>query len=308
MPSQGEIDLLQELLVAHRKTLATLLIQQAEHTEAHTPPATVHAIRKARGEIRQIKAELRSWNIFVEDIRIDEIGTTSGASDASTTAEQLLARLSDVPSSSEIATSSPAATHSALSPGAPIYIENFAQGAKHWPVGDSSDANKVMHTSVSDGAYRLELTNIGGYSTGIDSLIPERENFDLETSMRLLNGPQGTIYGINFGLNRQQVYNVVFRKDGSYKFGMWSFVRREPEIIQDWAHPISSNSNDVTTLRLKVAGKKARIYVNGDDVIGEDLPLGQSYSKGRIGIAVTIAKDSTAIIEMLTFKVKLLAT
>ena len=126
--------------------------------------------------------------------------------------------------------------------------------------------------------------------------------------MRLLDGPQDAVYGINFGLNANSVYNVVFKKDGRYKLGMWSFVERKPEVMQNWAYPISDNTNDITTLRLRVSGKKARIYINGDDVLGQAVALGEAYSKGRIGIAVTIDKGSLATIEVLTFKVTLLGT
>lgn len=72
MPSQEEIDRQQQLLDAHRATLAILLAQQARHTRAYTPPATEHGIREARAEIERAKRTLRGWGIAVEDQPDDE--------------------------------------------------------------------------------------------------------------------------------------------------------------------------------------------------------------------------------------------
>jgi hypothetical protein len=57
----------QKLLMTHRRTLAILLEQQAQHTTAYVPTSIVHGIAEARDHIRQIKATLHSWGVTVDD-------------------------------------------------------------------------------------------------------------------------------------------------------------------------------------------------------------------------------------------------
>ena len=63
---------LQEQLVAHRRTLATLLRQVATHTAAYAPPAQISGIVEARREIARLKAALRNAGVVIEDQAGDE--------------------------------------------------------------------------------------------------------------------------------------------------------------------------------------------------------------------------------------------
>lgn len=59
-------------LAAERERLADQLMQQSEHGQSWTPPVLRNDIRKARAEIRRIKAILRSLGIACEDYPDDE--------------------------------------------------------------------------------------------------------------------------------------------------------------------------------------------------------------------------------------------
>ena len=72
MRDQEEIDQQQELLAAHRRTLAQYLLQQAALGVAHTPPAVAQGIHAARAEIRRIKRILRGWRVQVVNYPDDE--------------------------------------------------------------------------------------------------------------------------------------------------------------------------------------------------------------------------------------------
>jgi hypothetical protein len=72
MPSQEDIANQQELLAAHRRTLAEYLKQQALISELYTPPSIVHGIDDARADIRRVKDILRGWSVPVEDHPDDE--------------------------------------------------------------------------------------------------------------------------------------------------------------------------------------------------------------------------------------------
>src|SRR5690349_8473198 len=71
MPSQEEIKQQQDLLAAHRRTLAHSLKQQALLGIAQTPPGVVHGIEEAREQIRRVKSVLRGWGVPVEDLPDD---------------------------------------------------------------------------------------------------------------------------------------------------------------------------------------------------------------------------------------------
>lgn len=62
----------QQLLAAHRATLAVYVRQQATLGSAYTPPGVVNGIAEARAAIRQAKVALRGWGVAVEDLPNDE--------------------------------------------------------------------------------------------------------------------------------------------------------------------------------------------------------------------------------------------
>ncbi|MDQ2995510.1 MAG: hypothetical protein M3R61_00420 [Chloroflexota bacterium] len=70
--SQEDIDEQQELVTAHRRTLAVYLRRLAKLGDAHAPPEISHGIREARNGIRHVKATLRGWGVASGDHPDDE--------------------------------------------------------------------------------------------------------------------------------------------------------------------------------------------------------------------------------------------
>jgi hypothetical protein len=70
--SQEDINEQQELLEAHRRTLAVCLRRLAKLSDAHAPPDVSHGIHEARAGIRHIKATLRGWGQVIADHPDDE--------------------------------------------------------------------------------------------------------------------------------------------------------------------------------------------------------------------------------------------
>lgn len=68
MPDAETIAAQKELLAAHRRTLAHLLRQAAQHGGvAFAPPAMANGIAEARAGIQRSKDALRGWGVAVED-------------------------------------------------------------------------------------------------------------------------------------------------------------------------------------------------------------------------------------------------
>jgi len=72
MPHAEDIAAQQELLATYRRTLHHFLKQRALAGEMLIPPNVTHGIDEARRNIRQIKSNLRSWGVPVDDLPIDE--------------------------------------------------------------------------------------------------------------------------------------------------------------------------------------------------------------------------------------------
>ena len=72
MPTEEDIAHQQELLAAHRRTLAQYLKQQALISELFTPPAISHGIDEARANIQRVKSTLSAWGIPIEDLPDDQ--------------------------------------------------------------------------------------------------------------------------------------------------------------------------------------------------------------------------------------------
>lgn len=72
MLSPEEIAEQEQLLAAHRHTLAIYLKQQAEIGHAYSPPALISGIDEARSNIRRIKAALKGTGVEVAEDPDDE--------------------------------------------------------------------------------------------------------------------------------------------------------------------------------------------------------------------------------------------
>jgi hypothetical protein len=72
MPSPEDIADQQDLLAAHRRTLAQYLKQRALIGAAFEPPAVGHGIDETRASIRRVKDILRGWDVPVADHPDDE--------------------------------------------------------------------------------------------------------------------------------------------------------------------------------------------------------------------------------------------
>src|SRR5215212_2151394 len=77
MPDQDTITNQLELLHTHRRTLHQLLKQEAQIGEAFIPPALANGIADARDEIARLKADLRRWDVRVEDEPADAVEETA---------------------------------------------------------------------------------------------------------------------------------------------------------------------------------------------------------------------------------------
>src|SRR5262245_40787212 len=68
MPNPEEIEQQRDLLATHRRSLAHLLKQAAQHGgEVFAPPQTANGIAEARANIQHVKDVLRGWGVGIDD-------------------------------------------------------------------------------------------------------------------------------------------------------------------------------------------------------------------------------------------------
>jgi len=72
MPTQDDIERQQQILDAHRATLAHYLIQRARLGADYAPPGVTNGINEARAGIRLCKSVLVGWGIDIENLPDDE--------------------------------------------------------------------------------------------------------------------------------------------------------------------------------------------------------------------------------------------
>ena len=77
MPSQEDINAQQKLLNTNRRALEHYMLQRDAIGSLNISPAVAQGIDEARANIRQIKGVLRSWNVVVEDLPIDEAASAA---------------------------------------------------------------------------------------------------------------------------------------------------------------------------------------------------------------------------------------
>jgi biotin operon repressor len=102
VPSPDDIADQQEILAAHRATLAEFLKQQALLGVAYAPPGIANGIRLSRDAIKQIKATLREWGVEVENHPDDEALPQAISASASEQASLGLRAMADLISAPDV--------------------------------------------------------------------------------------------------------------------------------------------------------------------------------------------------------------
>jgi OmpA-OmpF porin, OOP family len=117
--------------------------------------------------------------------------------------------------------------------------------------------------SISKGKFHFESTNENSQWTFIKTdLNPKEENFEIESSIKLENGPENFGYGIVFGMyNDWSNYKGLYITSNGY-FRLIHFYDKKSNTILDWQKCEFIKGNDSKKIRLIRENNCLKIFLN----------------------------------------------
>jgi len=188
-----------------------------------------------------------------------------------------------------------------------VFIEDFSQGSKYWQTGLKDDDQRTATRSVVDGALRWQVIAKEETLTGIGStsLLPLLSDFDLETTLKLVQAPESFEYGVRFRSSDAGFYYFLINRKGQF---LLAKLLTSPD--DHWVNLVWWTDSSVINLsgenmfRIRAVDNKIRLYIN--QALLADL-ADDSLSSGKTDIVAWVHKDTTSIVDMTSFKVTLLS-
>jgi len=326
MLSEDEITGQQQLLAAHRRTLAIYLQQQAEIGRAYSPPSLITGIADARTNIRQIKQRLRDAGVAIADhpddsASLDVLDAHSHTKPRTAVRQQpsthqrqrwLIGGILGVGAVALVAllvarflTSTGAATQ------AQSFIYSFPDGTSDWGVDNEADANKWQVIQVAAGNFVYQGTAPSDQDHDItsappsDDIIKDWQGYAVETKVRVVHS----------GTN-DYAFNMVMRGEDNAPSGCWGYnflfntSQAQAEIKLDGppdrcppktlAHgPLPVGGDQWFTVRLEAVGIHLRLYIDGNLILqADDAVLPKGYFAVSIVPGATVQFDDIHIWEI----------
>jgi hypothetical protein len=319
MLSDDEIIAQQQLLAAHRRTLAIYLQQQAELGRAYSPPSLINGIAEARSNIRQIKQRLRDVGVVIADHPDDsaslDILDTQPHAKPRTAAPQrrrwliggtlgvgvfalvalLAARFLTRP---DVATPSQSFTYA------------FLDGTSDWGV-DDADANKWQVIQVAPGNFVYQGSAPSDRDHDItsappsDDIIKNWQGYAIEAKVRVVHSTTDF-----------SAFGMVMRGEDNAPSGCWGYrflfntKQAEAEIELDGAPdrcppktlthgPIPIGGDQWFTVRMEAVGVHLRLYIDDKLTLQtDDAVLPKGYFSVTVAQGATVQFDDIRIWEI----------
>jgi hypothetical protein len=324
MLSDDEITEQQQLLAAHRRTLAIYLQQQAEIGRAYSPPSLMNGIAEARTNIRRIKQRLRDAGVATADHPDDSEAPDGPDTHPRTTVETAVRQhplryqrrrwligsaivvgilgvvallVTRVMTSNGIATPSPSFTYT------------FPDDTSGWTVDNEADADKWQVIQVAAGNFVYQGTAPSDHDITSDppsnDTISEWPGYAVETKVRVVrpgtnyyafdivmrgedNAPSGCV-GYRFLFNTNQAETEI-DLDGTPD-------RCPPKILTNGRIPIGGDQ--WFTVRTEAVGTHLRLYIDDKLILqADDATLPKGYFSVSIAAGATVQFDDIHIWEI----------
>ncbi|HLO28435.1 MAG TPA: family 16 glycoside hydrolase [Anaerolineales bacterium] len=200
-------------------------------------------------------------------------------------------------------TAAPIATVDAAT-SSDILIEDFTKGSQYWETGIKDDDRRTASRSLVDGVFRWQVTSKQDISTGIGSKLPALSDFELETTLKLVDGSEAIEYGVQFRNNDAGSYYFFIAPSGQYVLSKYSAQDGEYTDLIPWTQSTAINLNGENKLRVHAVGSKIRLYINGTLVADY---VDNSFATGHINIGAWLDTGEKLTLDMTSFKVMLLS-
>jgi hypothetical protein len=326
MLSDDEITGQQQLLAAHRRTLAVYLQQQAEIGRAYSPPSLINGIAEARINIRHIKQRLHDAGVATADHPDDSEsldildahshtrpGTALPHHPATRQPRRwLISSVLGVGAVVLVAllvarflTSTGAATPSQS------FTYSFPNGTSDWGVDNQADANKwqVIQAAAGNFVYQGSVPSDQDHditsAPPSDDIIKDWQGYAVETKVRVVhsgttdyafymvmrgedNAPSGC-WGYQFLFNTSQAQAEI-KLDGPLD-------RCPPKTLAHGSLPVGGDQ--WFTVRIEAVGIHLRLYIDGNLILqADDAILPKGYFAVSIVPGATVQFDDIRIWEI----------
>jgi hypothetical protein len=327
MLSDDEITGQQQLLAAHRRTLAIYLQQQAEIGRAYSPPSLVNGIAEARASIRQIKQRLRDAGVAVADhpddsTSLDVLAAQSHTQPGTAVRQQpsthqrrrwLIRGILGVSTVVLVAllvarflTSPSAATPSQS------FTYSFPNGTTDWGVDNQADADKWQVIQVAPGNFVYQGTAPSDQDHDItsappsDDIIKDWQSYAIETKVRVVHS----------GTN-EYAFTIVMRGEDNAPSGCWGYnflfntSQAQAEMKLDGPPdrcptktlaygPLPVGGDQWFTVRIEAVGIHLRLYIDGNLILqADDAVLPKGYFAMSVVSGATVQFDDIRIWEII---------
>jgi hypothetical protein len=165
--------------------------------------------------------------------------------------------------------------------GTITYIENFADTSNGWFIGDTPG----MKGEIKNSRYYLEQKNQGTMSLSWSNLsVNENSDFQIETSVKFLNGADNFGFGLLWGLKEGDTpgfYSHMIAPNGSHCVMKYA---GQVSYLFPWKEsPLVSKGSSPNTLMVKKSGNMLNFFINNQQIGSGPV---QPFLGNRLGLVV----------------------
>jgi len=162
-----------------------------------------------------------------------------------------------------------------------LYEDDFSNPSSGWLQESLED----REFSYEDGEYHILVKKFDWVICVRNRNAGLFTDFTLEIDARLINGPEGSCYGVIFRVQHTEIenyYRFLVSEDGYYVVGtktkdVWT-------VLQDWKKSaFIKEGNNTNHLKVVCQGSQIEVYVNGHHLatVTDD-----SFAEGYVGMIV----------------------
>jgi rhomboid family protein len=183
----------------------------------------------------------------------------------------------------------------------PIYLsDTFSNNANHWPTGNQDDVLRSGSVSMTDGAYRLELTAKNGFIQREHPLMSPVGDFYLAVTAQGDSRVPDAPYGLYFRGDADNAY--VFQIDDNQVFDLSVHSQGGWHTLIPPTDNLAIHPGQENRLAVEAEGAHLVLFVN-DQYVGETAD--STLKSGDAGIAVGLNRaGETAIFQFRNFELR----
>jgi hypothetical protein len=304
MATPEEIDHQKQLLVAHRRTLAHLLSQQAQFSAGHVPTHVANGIQR-------IKQVLRAWGETAEDLPDDEDedhvppSSVSPARQRSFRWPPLLALIGLLAIGIAVVASFITAPSTPVSPAtattttnwSTAYRDTFDQVTGNWSEGSIDNGDLTATYNITNGLYHWKVSDTKKENVYFQQILKREVNVNSRVSLKIRNftGDTEAKYGIVFRLDDNNNYYCFEVNHSTNEFAVIKHTATETYLEDIEGKPLTWTTaqtvSNISSIAVEMDGSKFTFFINDNKVAQADA---LDINGEAVGIRVHFPKKGTS--------------